>query len=48
MGFEIVRKNGSHAFLRHTENKKTVTLPQGYDNMAQGTLHSIWKQAGAK
>jgi predicted RNA binding protein YcfA (HicA-like mRNA interferase family) len=47
-GFELVRTRGSHFFYRHSELKKTVTLPAGYDSIAIGTLRSIFEQAGLR
>ncbi|MBL0309777.1 MAG: type II toxin-antitoxin system HicA family toxin [Bacteroidetes bacterium] len=46
-GWEVVRQKGSHRQLKHPVKSGLVTLAfhQLSDDIAVGTLNSIWKQA---
>lgn len=44
-GFFVVRQKGSHVRLRHSDNKKQVTIAIHPKPLSLGTLHSILKQA---
>ncbi len=47
MGFYIARQNGSHMILHHNnDTTRRVTLPIHNKDLKQGTLNSIFKQAG--
>ncbi len=42
LGFEMVRKKGSHRFFIHPETKRTVTIPDhGSEDIPVGLLRSI-------
>ncbi len=45
-GWELRRVKGSHHQFRHPVKPGLVTVPHPRADMATGTLHSIWKQAG--
>lgn len=45
-GWELVRVRGSHHHYRHPVKPGTVTVPHPKKDLPQGTLKSIWKQAG--
>jgi len=47
-GWYLVRQKGSHRQYKHPIKKGLVTIAghQLSDEVAQGTLHSIYKQAG--
>jgi predicted RNA binding protein YcfA (HicA-like mRNA interferase family) len=48
-GWKQVRMKGSHRQFKHPEIPGLVTVPGKYsDNLAAGTLSSIYKQAGWK
>ena len=48
-GWREVRMKGSHRHLRHTFKPGTVTVPGTLgDELAIGTLRSIYRQAGLK
>jgi predicted RNA binding protein YcfA (HicA-like mRNA interferase family) len=48
-GWKQVRMKGSHRQFKHTINTGRVTVPGKLsDNLAPGTLNSIYKQAGWK
>ena len=48
-GFQVVNTRGSHAKLRRMSRdgvRETITVPL-HDELAQGTLHAIYRQACA-
>jgi predicted RNA binding protein YcfA (HicA-like mRNA interferase family) len=46
-GWVIVRRRGSHRQYRHPHKRGIVTVPgKPADELAPGTLKSIFKQAG--
>lgn len=45
-GWELVRVRGSHHHYKHPVKPGTVTVPHPKKDLPQGTLKSIWKQAG--
>jgi predicted RNA binding protein YcfA (HicA-like mRNA interferase family) len=46
-GWRLVRVRGSHHHYRHPSKPGVVTVPgSGNDDLAPGTLRSIYKQAG--
>lgn len=48
-GWRLVRTKGSHRQFKHDEKPGLVTVPGNMgDDVAIGTLNSIWKQAGLK
>lgn len=47
-GFEKVRQNGSHVFMRNASTKKTTTVPMHSKDLDKGTEDAILKQAGLK
>ena len=48
-GWFMVRRNGSHRQYRHSYKKGLVTIAGHLnDDIAKGTLNSIFKQAGLK
>lgn len=47
-GWYEVRQTGSHMQLKHPSKKGLVTVPIHGGDIAKGTLHSIYKQAGLK
>ena len=48
-GWYLVRTRGSHHQYKHATKPGLVTLPGGGgDDLAPGTLNSIFKQAGLK
>jgi len=48
-GWVQVRMKGSHRQFKHPENPGLVTVPGKFnDNLAPGTLNSIYKQVGWK
>jgi predicted RNA binding protein YcfA (HicA-like mRNA interferase family) len=48
-GWVQVRMKGSHRQFRHPTKAGLVTVPgKPSDDLAVGTLNSIWKQAGLK
>ena len=48
-GWFMVRSKGSHRQFKHNSKKGLVTLAGHLnDDLAEGTLHSILKQAGLK
>ena len=45
-GWQVVRTQGSHRVLKHPSKSGIVVLPgNANDDVAPGTLRSIWKQA---
>ncbi len=45
-GWYLARTRGSHRQFKHLEKTGLVTVPGKQSNdLAVGTLHSIWKQA---
>jgi predicted RNA binding protein YcfA (HicA-like mRNA interferase family) len=48
-GWKQVRMKGSHRQFKHPNTAGLVTVPGKFsDNLAPGTLNSIYKQAGWK
>lgn len=48
-GWYLARTKGSHRQFKHSEKKGLVTIPnKPNDELAPGTLNSIFKQAGLK
>jgi len=48
-GWFLVRTKGSHRQYKHSSKKGLVTLPgKPGDELAPGTLNSVFKQAGLK
>lgn len=48
-GWVLVKTKGSHRQFKHPVKKGRVTIAGGLsDDLAPGTLNSIWKQAGLK
>ena len=48
-GWYLIRTKGSHRQYKHTMKTGLVTLPgKPGDDLAPGTLNSIYKQAGLK
>ncbi len=48
-GWELVRVKGSHRQYRHQEKVGRVTVAGNLnDDLAAGTLNSVFKQAGLK
>ncbi len=47
-GWYEVRQTGSHMQLKHPSKRGLVTVPIHGGDIAKGTLHSIYKQAGLK
>jgi predicted RNA binding protein YcfA (HicA-like mRNA interferase family) len=48
-GWYLVRTRGSHRQYKHTQKSGLVTIAGGMnDDLAKGTLNSIFKQAGLK
>lgn len=48
-GWVNTSSKGSHLHFTHAAKKGKVTVPQhGSKDLAKGTLHSIFKQAGWK
>jgi len=47
-GWYVVTQNGSHVQLKHPEKKGKVSVPNHNGDIAKGTLHSIYTQAGLK
>jgi predicted RNA binding protein YcfA (HicA-like mRNA interferase family) len=48
-GWGLVRRKGSHRQFKHPSKKGLVTVPgKPSDDLAAGTLSSIFKQAGSK
>jgi predicted RNA binding protein YcfA (HicA-like mRNA interferase family) len=48
-GWELVATKGSHRQFKHNSKPGRVTVPgKPSDELAPGTLHSIYKQAGWK
>lgn len=45
-GWELVRVRGSHHHYKHPVKPGIVTVPHPKKDLPQGTLKSIWKQAG--
>lgn len=48
-GWYLVQTRGSHRQYKHRVKPGLVTLPgKPGDDLAPGTLNSVWKQAGLK
>jgi predicted RNA binding protein YcfA (HicA-like mRNA interferase family) len=48
-GWYLARQKGSHRQYRHPTKPGCVTVPgRPSDDLAPGTLNSIWTQAGTK
>lgn len=47
-GFEKLRQNGSHLFMRNPITKRTTTVPMHNKDLDKGTEDAILKQAGLK
>jgi len=47
-GWYVVTQNGSHIQMEHPVKKGKVTVPNHKDDLAKGTLHSIYTQAKLK
>lgn len=49
-GWKEVRRKGSHRQFKHPEKEGLITVPDHGKNeeLAKGTQHSIFKQAGLK
>ena len=48
-GWYLARTKGSHRQFKHPKKKGVVTVPNKLsDELAPGTLNSIFKQAGLK
>jgi predicted RNA binding protein YcfA (HicA-like mRNA interferase family) len=46
-GWYLDRTRGSHRQYKHSAKPGVVTIPgKPGDDLAVGTLHSVWKQAG--
>lgn len=45
-GWKHVRTSGSHYQFKHPQKKGTVTVPHPRKDIPEGTLKSIYKQAG--
>jgi predicted RNA binding protein YcfA (HicA-like mRNA interferase family) len=41
MGFEVIRKRGSHHFLQHTDGRCTVVPVHGGETIGRGLLAQI-------
>ncbi|MGV8151479.1 MAG: type II toxin-antitoxin system HicA family toxin [Candidatus Nanoarchaeia archaeon] len=44
IGFEAVRQEGSHVFLRHVDGRTTVVPVHASENLDRGLLHKILKK----
>lgn len=48
-GWQLVATRGSHRQFKHPRKPGRVTVPgKMNDDLAPGTLNSVWKQAGLK
>lgn len=47
-GFEEIRQNGSHKFLRNSKTKKQTTVPMHCKDLPKGLEQQILKDAGLK
>ncbi|MCL2519908.1 MAG: type II toxin-antitoxin system HicA family toxin [Spirochaetaceae bacterium] len=47
-GFKLVRINGSHHVMQHSDGRGTVVPIHGKDELGKGLKNSILKQAGLK
>ena len=47
-GFNKVRQNGSHLFMRNNQTGRTTTVPMHAKELKQGTENKILKDAGLK
>ncbi len=45
-GWELVRIRGSHRQFKHTTRPGRVTVPHPAKDLPEGTVKSIYKQAG--
>ena len=45
-GARLVRIKGSHHHFWHPRSRRIVTVPHPRRDIAPGTVHSIYKQAG--
>ncbi|MDX1587419.1 MAG: type II toxin-antitoxin system HicA family toxin [Oleiphilaceae bacterium] len=47
-GWFEVKVKGSHHQFKHPTKRGKITVPHSKAELPQGTLNSIWKQAGLK
>lgn len=45
-GWELVEVRGSHHQLKHPDKRGRITVPHPVKDLPQGTVRSIYKQAG--